>query len=82
MSTAQKPWFITSASSGFDHAFATHALARGYNVVATARNVAKLQKLVAEAPHRVLALQLDSIARKAPKLPSPPRWHGSDGLMS
>jgi NADP-dependent 3-hydroxy acid dehydrogenase YdfG len=57
--TSAPPWFITGASSGFDHAFATHALARGCNVVATARHVAKLQELVAEAPDRVLALQLD-----------------------
>jgi hypothetical protein len=38
-----KTWFITGASSGFGQAF---ALARGYNVVATARDPAKLQALV------------------------------------
>lgn len=59
MSTAQKTWFITGASSGFGRAFAEHALARGYNVVATARTVAKLQDLTAQAPDRVLALKLD-----------------------
>jgi NAD(P)-dependent dehydrogenase (short-subunit alcohol dehydrogenase family) len=59
MSSMQKTWFITGASSGFGRAFAAHALARGYNVVATARNVAKLEALVAAAPDRVLALTLD-----------------------
>jgi NAD(P)-dependent dehydrogenase (short-subunit alcohol dehydrogenase family) len=59
MSSTQKTWFITGTSSGFGRAFAAHALARGYNVVATARNVAKLEALVAAAPDRVLALTLD-----------------------
>jgi NAD(P)-dependent dehydrogenase (short-subunit alcohol dehydrogenase family) len=54
-----KVWFITGASSGFGDAFARHALARGYRVVATARDAAKLSGLVALAPERVLALPLD-----------------------
>jgi NAD(P)-dependent dehydrogenase (short-subunit alcohol dehydrogenase family) len=54
-----KTWFITGASSGFGTAFAEHALERGDNVVATARNVSKLEALVARAPERVLAVQLD-----------------------
>ena len=54
-----KTWFITGASSGFGHAFAVHAIERGFNVVATARNVSALQILVAQAPDRVLALPLD-----------------------
>ncbi|NUR22610.1 oxidoreductase [Frateuria sp.] len=52
-------WFITGASSGFGDAFARHALARGYRVVATARDTGKLAALVAQAPERVLALPLD-----------------------
>ena len=59
MPTTRKTWFITGASSGFGRAYAAHALARGYNVVATTRNVTKLQDLVAQAPDRVLALKLD-----------------------
>src|SRR4051812_2631498 len=59
MHSTHKTWFITGASSGFGYAYANHALVRGYNVVATARTVAKLQRLVAQAPDRVLALKLD-----------------------
>ncbi len=54
-----KTWFITGASSGFGRAFAEHALAKGYNVVATSRQVSALAALVAAAPDRVLALALD-----------------------
>ena len=52
-------WFITGASSGFGRAFAQHALSKGYNVVATARNPAKLADLQATAPDRVLLQPLD-----------------------
>ena len=40
-------------------AFARYALDRGYNVVATARSVGKLEALAASAPERVLAHKLD-----------------------
>jgi NAD(P)-dependent dehydrogenase (short-subunit alcohol dehydrogenase family) len=52
-------WFITGASSGFGEAFAHHALSEGHCVVATARDIAKLQGLVEAAPDRVLAHRLD-----------------------
>jgi NAD(P)-dependent dehydrogenase (short-subunit alcohol dehydrogenase family) len=54
-----KTWFITGASSGFGRAFAEHALAQGYNVVATARQVSALDALGAAAPDRVMAVALD-----------------------
>lgn len=54
-----KTWFITGASSGFGRAFADHALARGYNVVATARKTDALKEIVPQAPDRFLALGLD-----------------------
>lgn len=54
-----KTWFITGASSGFGRAFAEHALARGHNVVATARRVSALEDLTLAAPARVLTLALD-----------------------
>ena len=57
--THRTTWFITGASSGFGHAFASHALKQGYNVVATARDPGKLAGLVAAAPVRVLAVALD-----------------------
>src|SRR5690348_16659611 len=58
-SRAPKTWFITGASSGFGTAFADYALQLGDNVVASARNVSKLEALVAKAPDRVLAVKLD-----------------------
>jgi NAD(P)-dependent dehydrogenase (short-subunit alcohol dehydrogenase family) len=52
-------WFMTGASSGFGMAFARYALARGYNVVATARTPAKLEPVRRLAPDRVLVEKLD-----------------------
>jgi NAD(P)-dependent dehydrogenase (short-subunit alcohol dehydrogenase family) len=52
-------WFITGASSGFGLAFASYALTQDYNVVATARNVTKLDDLKARAPGRVLTAPVD-----------------------
>jgi NAD(P)-dependent dehydrogenase (short-subunit alcohol dehydrogenase family) len=52
-------WFITGASSGFGHAFASYALTQDYNVVATARNVTKLADLKARAPERVFTAPVD-----------------------
>jgi NAD(P)-dependent dehydrogenase (short-subunit alcohol dehydrogenase family) len=54
-----KTWFITGASSGFGRAFAEHAIARGHNVVVTARRAEPLRELAASAPERVLAVPLD-----------------------
>ncbi len=59
MSTQPTTWFITGASSGYGLALARYALGRGYNVVATARSLAKLEWLAASAPDRVLTQTLD-----------------------
>lgn len=59
MSQSVQTWFITGTSSGFGHAFAQYALSRGFNVVATARDTSKLTALAAQAPDRVLTLELD-----------------------
>ncbi len=59
MTENKKTWFITGTSTGFGRAFVEYALARGYNVVATARKVEALADLLAKAPGRVLALPLD-----------------------
>ncbi len=59
MSTQQKVWFITGASSGFGHAFASYAIDQGYNIVATARDPSRLDSLVKRAPSQILAVKLD-----------------------
>jgi NAD(P)-dependent dehydrogenase (short-subunit alcohol dehydrogenase family) len=58
---ADKPrvWLITGASSGFGRAIAEVALAAGDTVVAAARRPDAVADLVASAPDRVTALQLD-----------------------
>ena len=59
MPTKVKTWFITGASSGLGKAFATYAVSKGHNVVATARSVEKLYALKADAPDRLLVCKLD-----------------------
>jgi NAD(P)-dependent dehydrogenase (short-subunit alcohol dehydrogenase family) len=59
MLTDTVTWFITGASSGYGLALARYAIGRGYNVVATARTVAKFDALAALAPDRVLVQKLD-----------------------
>jgi NAD(P)-dependent dehydrogenase (short-subunit alcohol dehydrogenase family) len=54
-----KTVFITGASAGFGRHFAEEALRRGYNVVATARRLDRLEALAARAPDRVLAVGVD-----------------------
>jgi len=56
---ARKTWFITGASRGFGRIWAEAALERGDRVVATARNPAALDDLVAAHGDAVLALPLD-----------------------
>ena len=59
MSKPSKVWMITGASSGFGHALADEVIARGDRLIAAARGTAALEALVARAPDRVAALQLD-----------------------
>jgi NAD(P)-dependent dehydrogenase (short-subunit alcohol dehydrogenase family) len=54
-----RTWLITGSSAGFGRALAEAALAAGDRVVATARHPEALRDLVAGAPDRALALQLD-----------------------
>jgi NAD(P)-dependent dehydrogenase (short-subunit alcohol dehydrogenase family) len=52
-------WFITGCSTGLGRALALAVLDRGDNVVATARDVAKVEDLVAAYPGSGLAMRLD-----------------------
>lgn len=60
-----KIWFITGTSSGFGRLWAEAALERGDRVVATARDVSKLDGLVAAHGDAVLALSVDVTDREA-----------------
>jgi len=53
-----KTWFITGASRGFGALIAEQALARGDNVVATARNPETVAKRLGNRPN-LLAVALD-----------------------
>jgi NAD(P)-dependent dehydrogenase (short-subunit alcohol dehydrogenase family) len=60
MSAEETPvWFISGCSTGFGRALAQAVLARGWRVVATARDRERVRDLVETAPDRVLALALD-----------------------
>jgi NAD(P)-dependent dehydrogenase (short-subunit alcohol dehydrogenase family) len=52
-------WLITGSSSGLGRAFAEEALARGHNVVVTARNVDTVRDLDEQYPDTALASPLD-----------------------
>ena len=52
-------WLVTGCSSGISRAVAVAALARGYRVVATARDVSQVADLAAGEPARALSLPLD-----------------------
>lgn len=52
-------WLITGCSTGLGRAFAEAALARGHNVVVTARDAASVQDLADAHPETALALALD-----------------------
>jgi NAD(P)-dependent dehydrogenase (short-subunit alcohol dehydrogenase family) len=60
-----KVWFITGTSKGFGRVWAEAALARGDQVVATARDVKTLTPLVERYKDRVAALPLDVTDRAA-----------------
>ncbi len=52
-------WFITGCSTGFGHELAKLVLAQGGRAVVTARGADRVADLVAAAPDRALALDLD-----------------------
>ena len=62
MPTAQQSspvWFITGCSTGLGRALALAVIARGWPVVATARDRSSIADLAKQAPDRVLPLALD-----------------------
>jgi NAD(P)-dependent dehydrogenase (short-subunit alcohol dehydrogenase family) len=52
-------WFISGCSTGFGHELAKLVLAQGHRAVVTARGADRVADLVAAAPDRGLALDLD-----------------------
>jgi NAD(P)-dependent dehydrogenase (short-subunit alcohol dehydrogenase family) len=52
-------WLITGCSTGLGRAFVHEALARGHNVVVTARDVTMVQDLADAHPDSALAVALD-----------------------
>ncbi|HEY0742623.1 MAG TPA: SDR family NAD(P)-dependent oxidoreductase [Chryseosolibacter sp.] len=57
--TSPKVWFLTGSSRGFGRVWATAALERGDQVVATARNLESINDLKEKYGSNVLTLQLD-----------------------
>ncbi|WP_332369791.1 SDR family NAD(P)-dependent oxidoreductase [Spirosoma telluris] len=60
-----KTLFITGASKGFGKIWAEAFLKRGDNVIATARNLDKLDELIQQYGERVFPIQLDVTDRDA-----------------
>jgi|GEM_PF-1261256 len=54
-----KVWFITGCSTGFGRELAKHLLENNYRVVVTARDVSKIQDLVAINKENALPIALD-----------------------
>jgi NAD(P)-dependent dehydrogenase (short-subunit alcohol dehydrogenase family) len=57
--TSPRVWLITGCSSGFGRKLAEEVLRRGEHVIATARNVTKLEDLTYHYPHTARAYSLD-----------------------
>jgi NAD(P)-dependent dehydrogenase (short-subunit alcohol dehydrogenase family) len=52
-------WLITGCSTGLGHALAKLVVKRGWRVIVTARDAARVQEIVKGADDRGLALALD-----------------------
>jgi NADP-dependent 3-hydroxy acid dehydrogenase YdfG len=52
-------WLVTGCSTGFGREICKAVLARGWRVVATARDSASIADIVASAPDRAIAVSLD-----------------------
>lgn len=60
----KKVWFITGCSTGFGRALAIEVLAKGEQVVVTARNTNDIQDIVEKYPTNAIALKLDVTVKK------------------
>jgi len=58
-SSSSRVWFITGSSTGFGRLLAQELLRRGNRVIATARDIAKVEDLVHQYPDAARALTLD-----------------------
>jgi NAD(P)-dependent dehydrogenase (short-subunit alcohol dehydrogenase family) len=58
-SSSSRVWFITGTSTGFGRLLAQELLRRGNRVIATARDIAKVEDLVHQYPATARALTLD-----------------------
>jgi NAD(P)-dependent dehydrogenase (short-subunit alcohol dehydrogenase family) len=58
-STSPRVWFITGTSTGFGHLLAHELLRRGERVIATARDVSKLEDLTRLNPENLRTFTLD-----------------------
>ncbi len=64
-STPKRVWFITGASTGFGRLLAEEVLKRGEHVVATARDLTKIQDLAQQYPQTARAFALDVTSASA-----------------
>jgi NAD(P)-dependent dehydrogenase (short-subunit alcohol dehydrogenase family) len=58
-STSTRVWFITGSSTGFGYLLAKELLRRGEHVIATARDVSKLEDLTRQYPQELRMFTLD-----------------------
>jgi NAD(P)-dependent dehydrogenase (short-subunit alcohol dehydrogenase family) len=65
METQRKTWFVTGTSQGLGLVLVQELLSQGYNVVATARNVAKLKTAVTATDDNFLPLQMNVISEES-----------------
>ncbi len=64
-STPQRVWFITGASTGFGRLLAEEVLKRGEHVIATARDLTKIQDLAQQYPETARTFALDVTSASA-----------------
>ncbi len=64
-SISKRVWFITGASTGFGRLLAEEVLKRGEHVIATARDVTKIQDLAQQYPETARAFALDVTSASA-----------------